>query len=320
MSCIYSPLKFIVRLGLKLYYRNIIIYNADSIAKDKPVLLLCNHPNSFMDAILIAAFANRQMYFLARGDAFNNKILARVFYLLNMLPIYRLSEGKNNLEKNTETFDAVNNMLSKKQVILIFSEGLSENNWDLRNLKKGPPRIALRAWTSNQQDQNTVVLPVGITYQHYQGANKSAILNYGNYLNKEEFTYQANMSSYVTDFNNKIAKQFDKLAYINPTLHENTIQHNSFMAKWQQSEAKNMDVLAQLKTTNWVNKNAAFKQPLNAKYFLLIWLWPHYKFMQFITAKATNGNVFYDSILFGLTLLLSPLYVLSLILIVFYII
>ena len=81
-----------------------------------------------------------------------------------------------------------------------------------------------------------------------------------------------------------------------------------------------MDVLAQLKTTNWVNKNAAFKQPLNAKYFLLIWLWPHYKFMQFITAKATNGNVFYDSILFGLTLLLSPLYVLSLILIVFYII
>ncbi len=320
MSCIYNPIKFIVRFGLKLYYRNIITYNAHAIPKDKPVLLLCNHPSSFMDAMLIAVFANKQMYFLARGDAFNNKFLAAIFYSLNMLPIYRLSEGKNNLEKNTETFDAVNNMLNKNQVILIFAEGLSENNWDLRKLKKGPPRIALRAWTSNQQDQNTVILPVGITYQHHKGANKSAIINYGNYLAKTEFRYQANMASYVADFNNKIAKQFHKLAYINPTLQEKSPQHNNFMAAWQQSEKENKDVLAMLKSENWIDKNSIFKQHLNTKNILLSWLWPHYKLMQFITAKVTGGNVFYDSILFGLTLLLSPIYVLSLILIVFYII
>ncbi|MBP9688429.1 MAG: hypothetical protein KBE91_02380, partial [Bacteroidia bacterium] len=91
-------------------------------------------------------------------------------------------------------------------------------------------------------------------------------------------------------------------------------------AEYQQSEKENKDVLAMLQSENWITKNSIFKQHLNTKNILLSWLWPHYKLMQFITAKVTGGNVFYDSILFGLTLLLSPIYVLSLILIVFYII
>ena len=66
-------------------------------------MLVANHPNSFLDAVLIGAAIHRPTHFLARGDAFNHKTAAKILSSLNMLPVFRLSEGKENLLKNTVT-------------------------------------------------------------------------------------------------------------------------------------------------------------------------------------------------------------------------
>ena len=146
---IYPLLKILVRFGFRFYYRKTIVSYLQQIPKTGPVLLVANHPSSFMDALLIAVFAQRPMHFLARGDAFNNRFLAAAFRSFNMLPVYRISEGKENLDKNFETFDAVHEALTKNEMVLIFGEGISENNWDLRKQKKGAARIMQRAWKSN---------------------------------------------------------------------------------------------------------------------------------------------------------------------------
>ncbi len=278
------------------------------IPETGPVLLVANHPSSFMDALLIAVFSKRPMHFLARGDAFNNRILAATFRSFNMLPVYRISEGKENLDKNFETFDAVHEALTKNEMVLIFGEGISENNWDLRKQKKGAARIIIRAWKSDTPAKHTTIVPVGLTYEHYKGAGKSIVLNYGKALHQNDFNTQTNAADFVQLFNNRMVQELQQLAYINPDIQQQSAEHLKLIHAWQYAELNQKDVLSILKQGNWLTSNKNTTKIFSAKFPLLFWLWPHYKAMQIITQKATNGNIFYDSVLFGLTLLLAPFY------------
>lgn len=305
---IYPLLKKLVRFGFRLYYRKTIVSYVQQIPATGPVLLVSNHPSSFMDALLIAVFANRPMHFLARGDAFNNRILAAAFRSFNMLPVYRISEGKENLDKNFETFDAVHDALTRNEMVLIFGEGISENNWDLRKQKKGAARIIIRAWKSNSPAKNTTIVPVGLTYEHFKGAGKSVLINYGKTLHQSDFITKTNAADFVQLFNNRIVQELQQLAYINPYIQQQSAEHLKLINAWQQAESNQKDVLSLLKQEHWLTSNQNITKIFSAKFPLLFWVWPHYKAMQIITQKATNGNIFYDSILFGLTLLLSPFY------------
>jgi 1-acyl-sn-glycerol-3-phosphate acyltransferase len=305
---IYPLLKILVRLGFRFYYRKTIVSYLQQIPKTGPVLLVANHPSSFMDALLIAVFAKRPMHFLARGDAFNNRILAAAFRSFNMLPVYRISEGKENLDKNFETFDAVHEALTKNEMVLIFGEGISENNWDLRKQKKGAARIILRAWKSNTPAKNTTIVPVGLTYEHFKGAGKSVVVNYGKTLHQTDFNTQTNAADFVQLFNNRMVQELQQLAYFNPSIQQQDAEHLKLINAWQLAESNQKDILTVLKQEHWLTSNPLTPKLFSAKLPLLFWLWPHYKTMQIITQKATNGNIFYDSVLFGLTLLLAPFY------------
>lgn len=63
-------------------------------------------------------------------------------------------------------------------MVLIFGEGWCEQNWYLRPLKKGSARIAERA-RSEPQTEKTVIIPIGLTYEHFDGGGKSVVLNVG---------------------------------------------------------------------------------------------------------------------------------------------
>lgn len=48
----------------------------ENIPNDRPILLCCNHPNAFMDALLLGSTIQRRTWFLARSDVFRKKLLA----------------------------------------------------------------------------------------------------------------------------------------------------------------------------------------------------------------------------------------------------
>ena len=76
------------------------------LRKQGPLLIAANHPNSFLDAIILTSLFKNPVYSLARGDAFAGKIITKILTSLNMLPVYRVSEGVENLEHNYTTFKA----------------------------------------------------------------------------------------------------------------------------------------------------------------------------------------------------------------------
>lgn len=303
---LYAFLKLLVRTGFIFYYKRIYVGGQQHIPNTGPLLFVANHPNSFMDALVVATQTKRKMHFLARGDAFNSKILNAIFRSFNMLPVYRASEGKENINKNINTFDAVHQALLNKEAVLIFGEGICENNWDLRPQKKGAARIAQRAWNT-PEIADLKVVPVGITYEHFNGGGKSVVLNFGEAFDKYEIRDTTN---FVQQFNQHIITQTIKLAYINPALKPNTKAAFIFNKAWSEVEKNPSNFVQQLYNEFQNTTHQKLTLSTTTGWHKLLVTWPHYKAMQWLAFKTTKGNIFYDSVLFGLTVLLFPFYVL----------
>ena len=129
---LYTLLKFPAKLALYFYCRRISINKKEFLQRDGPLLIAANHPNSFLDAIILATLFKQPIYSLARGDVFANKFYNKLLLSLNMLPVYRISEGAENLEHNYTTFSSCIDIFKKNGIVLIFSEGRCVNEWHLR--------------------------------------------------------------------------------------------------------------------------------------------------------------------------------------------
>lgn len=207
---LYKLLLFPARIFLHLYCRNVVINKKEIISLKGPLLIAANHPNSFLDAIILATLFKSPIHSLARGDAFAGKLITRLLSSLNMLPVYRVSEGVENLEHNYETFDACQNIFKQNGIVLIFSEGRCINEWHLRPLKKGTARLAFDAW---EKGIPLKVLPLGINYNSFRKFGKVLHLNFGAIISKEDFADDIYSGRTIVSFNQKLKYELEQLVY-----------------------------------------------------------------------------------------------------------
>ena len=207
---LYSVLKVIVRLAAKIFCRKIIINNRKLLKEKGPMILACSHPNSFLDAVLMDILFEQPIWSLTRGDAFLNKRITKLFYKLKMLPVYRPSEGIENLSENYKTFDACFELFKRGEVVLIFSEGLCENEWHLRSLKKGTARVAYKCIEENIPLK---ILPVGINYSSFKRFGKNLFVNFGNIFTANDFDKTLSDGAWNQAFNNKLQQEFRPLVF-----------------------------------------------------------------------------------------------------------
>jgi 1-acyl-sn-glycerol-3-phosphate acyltransferase len=162
-------LKLFIRSALWLFCSDIQIKNKHLLKQEGPLLIIANHPNSFLDAIIISAQYKRRVYFLARGDAFTKKHHRFLLGLLNMIPVYRLREGKQFLHLNEFAFNESIKLLKKGEAVLIFIEGTCINSHELQPFKKGTTRILEGA---HKQGVFPNVQIAGIAYNQLRGIGK----------------------------------------------------------------------------------------------------------------------------------------------------
>lgn len=175
-----------------------------------PLLLACNHPNSFLDGIILTTLFKENVYSLARGDAFQVPRFNRILRSMNLLPVYRTSESVENLEYNYTTFDTCKKVFSKNGIVIIFSEGRCINEWHLRPLKKGTARLAASAWESNI---DLMVLPVGLNYNAFRNFGKNVHIKFGEPLNRDSvMAHQTDGKMFLT-FNEELKAELQKLVY-----------------------------------------------------------------------------------------------------------
>ncbi|NOT91392.1 MAG: hypothetical protein HOP05_06855 [Ferruginibacter sp.] len=281
---LYSFVKILARLAIKIYCRDININKKELLKTDGPLLLAVNHPNSFLDAIILCTLFDKPVYSLARGDAFKGKLTSKILFTLKLLPVYRVSEGVENLEENYKTFDACKEIFKQNGIVLIFSEGLCVNEWHLRPLKKGTARLSISSW---EDDIPLKVLPVGINYSSFRKFGKNVKLFFGEFITADDIENNNGHGKNIQSFNSNLLQQLQPFIFEihkndKPALHKKLYVQQSLLKK---------TVLLVPSAIGWL---------LHAPLF-----YPVKKFVK----NATFDSDHYDSIVVGILLLTYPIYI-----------
>jgi 1-acyl-sn-glycerol-3-phosphate acyltransferase len=206
----YRLLKIYARLAIRIYLRRIKINNPELLNKEGPILLASNHPNSFLDGIIITTLFDDAVHSLARGDAFKKKWVERLLRRLQLLPVYRTSEGPENIGYNYASFAACQETFEKREIVLIFSEGKCENEWHLRPLKKGTARLAITAW---EKGLPLEVIPTALNYSSFKNFGKEVHLRFGDAIPSSLVMSQQTEGKKLLRFNELLNEQLGKLVY-----------------------------------------------------------------------------------------------------------
>lgn len=207
-----------------------------------------------------------------------------------MLPVYRISEGKENLKNNYDTFRDVRHLLEENKMVLIFSEGLCINEWRLRPLKKGTARIAFDAWEHHLPAQ---VIPVGINYSGFRRFGKNIHINFGSIIGRSDFT-DTHIGHDVLKFNDMLRRSLSDLVYEVPD--GDPEKRKAIFEPHQNISAR-----------RWLLLPAVIGYGLNG---------PFYLGTHFAIRNIAKGH--YDSIMVGLMFLVYPWYVLLITLLIYY--
>jgi 1-acyl-sn-glycerol-3-phosphate acyltransferase len=207
---LYTCLKIWVRLSATIFFSRIVINKPELLKVEGPLLIASNHPNSFLDAVLLDILFKKPVWSLARGDVFKKPFYIRLLHRLKILPVYRTREGVENLEHNYQTFSACKEIFRQKGLVLIFSEGLCVNEWHLRPLKKGTARLAISAW---QEGIPLSVLPCGINYSSFKRIGKNVFLHFGEIITAGDINLNESDGRKNQVFNEKLKAALQQLVY-----------------------------------------------------------------------------------------------------------
>lgn len=204
---LYYILRPYVTFFFKFFIKNISISGLENIPKSGAVILAATHANSFLDAAIIGCHIDRQMWSLGRGDIFKKPIAKKILSSFFMLPIHRLSEGKEHLNRNDKTFRRCIELFKLGEVILIFTEGVCTHQTKLLPLKKGTARLAQQAW--NEGIEVTIV-PIGITYDSFFSFGKISNMNIGKGIVKADLNNIQEEVLFLKTFNDLLTTKINK--------------------------------------------------------------------------------------------------------------
>jgi 1-acyl-sn-glycerol-3-phosphate acyltransferase len=191
----YRIAQFIIGLALRIYYRRIDVRGLANLNSKGPSIIIANHPNTLMDALLLTYISKQKIYFLAKATLFNSKWKMRLLQRLHMIPINRPGEGSVEGVRNTDSFAACFAVLEKGKRIVVFPEGSSYKERVLRKLKTGTARIALDFETKYDGKAGLTVIPVGINYSDQERFQSSILVSIGSPILVADF-----LEAYQADF------------------------------------------------------------------------------------------------------------------------
>lgn len=282
---LYSLVYFLLVLASPLYFRRFTINKKRSEWNRKLVarLFAVNHSNSFVDPIIIASNLPFPTWFLARGDALAGPIgrfVAKSFYIM---PVWRQREGAGNLKGNYDTFARCLEIWKTKGSVMIFAEGLCENDWRLKPLPKGTARLVWQAW---EQGLELEIIPTGVNYEHFHGPGKQVEIRYGAPMAYTDLLENTTEARFYKQFNERL------FAHLQPLVVEAADEKSALQTF---SEPQPRAGLA-----------SAFRLMAKAIHA------PFYLPLRGFFERKTAATVHFDAALFGSLLLLYPLFVLLL--------
>ncbi|GLD91716.1 hypothetical protein PINS_up000249 [Pythium insidiosum] len=189
----YTLISRTMQLVAHTYFRKISVYGINNLPREGPVILCPNHPNMFVDAILVITECvkhGRKPYAWLKGAMFNNKILGFILRKLGAVPVYRPRKAENTLQDQDSTmtpeeieaankrmFEDTWDVLARGNIMLLFPEGTSYTAPKMLRLRTGVVRVA--TGFAKHHDQPVSIVPVGLTYFNKDSFRSEVMVEFG---------------------------------------------------------------------------------------------------------------------------------------------
>lgn len=224
---LYAILHVVIRVALRIFFKKIQIEGKENIPVKGPIIVVGNHPNTFMDPILAAlVMLPNQVHFLANGSIFKTAIARFVLSKLNTIPVYRKQDVTDNRdEKNLLAFQKCFDFLATRGILLIFPEGNSINERKLRPIKTGTARIALGAEQQHHFELGLSILPIGLNYSKPTHFREEVMINIGKSSDVKAYreVYHQDSVTAVTELTKEIQQRLASLMVITESQEEDDL-------------------------------------------------------------------------------------------------
>ena len=148
--------------GLVLgFHRSVDVAWRNRVPTDRPVLIVANHGNGFVDPTVVAAVLGRLPRFLAKAALWKVVVARPLLGIAGVLPVYRSGDG-DAVGNNASVFDACHRELARGATVAIFPEGTTGDRPGLDRVKSGAARIALGALPTSP---DLVIVPIGMAFE-----------------------------------------------------------------------------------------------------------------------------------------------------------
>jgi glycerol-3-phosphate O-acyltransferase/dihydroxyacetone phosphate acyltransferase len=144
-SLFYRFVRSLIRAALGIYYREIEVAGAESLPGEGPLLILANHHNGMVDALILIASSRRPVRYIAKAPLFRIPVLGWFMRGLGCIPAHRATDPGYAKEKNEELYRAAKEAFLAGGAIGIFPEGGSHTDPALAEFKHGAAKMALEA-------------------------------------------------------------------------------------------------------------------------------------------------------------------------------
>ena len=214
-SLLYWFLKhYVVRPAYFFYYKKFLVVHEEKIPDDQPNIIAPNHQNALMDALAFVTGIRFQTIFMARADIFTTRFITKVLTFLKILPVYRIRDGRENLQKNDDMFDYAEQVLRHKyNPLLLFPEGNHGEYRRLRPLVKGIFRIAFQGQEPYGSKPGVKIIPTGIDYRDYYKFRQTQLVVFGDPIEVADYwkEYQENPAIGMNMLRDRLSEELKKV-------------------------------------------------------------------------------------------------------------
>eukprot|EP01111_Echinosteliopsis_oligospora_P014773 TRINITY_DN5658_c0_g1_i2.p1 TRINITY_DN5658_c0_g1~~TRINITY_DN5658_c0_g1_i2.p1 ORF type:complete len:290 (+),score=57.30 TRINITY_DN5658_c0_g1_i2:33-902(+) len=174
---------------INVFYSQIDVTGQNEIPEEGPIIFCGNHGNGLIDPAIIMGETKRMISPIAKAPLWKTPVLGTLLNALHAVPVYRKQDFGGATQNNTGAIDAMAQILSRNDCLVIFPEGISHDDPSIVELKTGFARAAVQALlSSNSDDFKVTIIPVGINYNEKSVFRSSVFLEFGHpiYITKRE--------------------------------------------------------------------------------------------------------------------------------------
>jgi glycerol-3-phosphate O-acyltransferase / dihydroxyacetone phosphate acyltransferase len=166
----------LARLALRGFYRRVEVTGWTDLPRDRPMLVVANHFNALLDAVLVMHALGGLPRFVAKAALWRPSWARPFLWLAGLVPVQRAQDG-GDPTRNATMFAACDQHLRQGRTVGLFPEGGLGTTPALRPVRSGAARIALSARSAGAE--GLIIVPIGLTYEDKLALRSRALVRIG---------------------------------------------------------------------------------------------------------------------------------------------